>query len=145
MQNGADFYVAKFLVTAGRLNVCDVAHAADIAAAGQIGFSTALQKSNYVQPGEFTVARDAVKAMEQSTVGPQIAQVLFKAALQRGITFDQALQEVTTRRSCALNDFIVPFPTNGATTGPANSTKNLPVVVGANTISSILKRAGVFH
>ncbi len=140
MQNGSDFYVAKFLVTAGYLNVCDVAHAADIAAAGNIEFSTALLKSNYVQPGQFSVAADAVKGMEQSTVGPQIAQVLFQTALQRGITFEQAFQEVETKRSCSVNDFVNPAPPSTA----GDSSERAPgILSGASprtTLSLILSR-----
>ncbi len=144
MQNSSDFYIAKFLVSAGCLKVCDLAHAADIASAGNISLATALLKANYVQPRQFSLASYAVKAMEQSTVGPQVAQVLFQTAWQRGITFEQALSEVEPKRVGSVSDFVNAAPKARETkdSAPVQAIKS-----GAsprNTFQRILSRRRAF-
>lgn len=97
MHKGSEFYIAKFLVAVGRLKVCDVAEATDVAAACSIRFSSALLQQNYVQARELTLAADAVRAMEESNVGHETARVLFEMAMQRGISFHEAMTEASSK------------------------------------------------
>lgn len=93
MPSSFEYEVIKFLLAVERITVVDIADATDVAAEFKIPFLSALLRSQFVQPIELSVATEAVHAMTAKQVDEHRAAELFESALQKGLTFTQALAE----------------------------------------------------